>query len=626
MKTPLKAWCSFLARSYYNKKYFFCKPNAKSFLAQLENAINNDLPISNIEMTCDKFKIDHSDFDKQYDENELKEIGDIYFRIVKKLETNKFTMKKERKIEIFNIWIYWAAGSDYDFLNFASLKNSTEFYSMRKLLEIVRSVLYEEKHLSCCFTYKRTNSDPDHLKILDSLYDDMMVQTDSLSRAICSQSLENVKLLIENGYVIENDENIILKSPLYWAFYCNNLEIFHYFIQSGYKINDNDIFYDPNFKKDFKFSIYLHFLKNNSKFNNIPIYQQLKFDYVGFVKKFKLYESLSKDQIFEMFESMFQIGFDLSIKTYILNRIDSSYPAIKQAGFEFTQLICCLCQNGITKSIIEYLVDKYLHEYGYERTQVELAKIIKNTFLYFHFYLNIMQNPRLKTTDLVVLLDNLLDLLNGNSLIRLRKYIHINNIFIVEENASGFIVKYIKNVMNQTEYHLNCLYDRKYFKIFDHLVKYKLINDRDIKDFLFCFLFHIFYIKYATRNKVHWLAMVVIYLLINRYFTKKKLFEWIRMLTKKKSFLDKDIKFIHRLFITVCDAYYKTPLKLTHIAREVIRDRVNNISKFDLKKLNLPEHLACFVRESILLNKKEYREKYGNKIKRIFNQEFQLIN
>ena len=626
MKTPLKAWCSFLARSYYNKKYFFCKLKAKLFLAQLENAINNDSPISNIEMTCDKFKfkIDHSEFDKQYDGNELKEIGDIYFRIVDKLEKNKFKMKKERKIEIFNIWIYWVAGSNYGFLKFAILKNSTEFYSMRKLLEIARSVLYEEENLSSCFIYKRTNLSPDHLKNKESLYDDMMIQRDLLSRAICSQSLDNVKLLIENGYVIENDEHTILKSPLYWAFYCNNLEIFHYFIQSGYKINDDDIFYDPNLKKDFKFSMYLHFLKNEAKFNNIPIYEQLKFDYVGFVKEFKLYESLSKDQISEMFESMFQLGFDLSIKRHILNIMDFSYPGLKQAGFEFTQLICCLCQNGITKSIIEYWVEKYLHEYGYDRTQVELVKIIKNSILYFQFYLNLLQSPRLKTSDLVILLDNLLDLLDGDSLKRLRKYMHINIIVLVQENARGFIKKYRKSVINQTEYDLNFLFDRKYFKIFDYLVKYKLYNDRNIKNFLFSFLFEIFFVNSPSRNKVHWLAMIVIYLLTNRYFTKKKLFEWLRMVTKKKCFRDRDVNFVHKLFITVCDAYYRTPLKLSHIAREVIRSRINYISKFDLKKLNLPEHLACFVRESILPDKKEYRKKYGNKIKNIFNQE--IIN
>ena len=68
--------------------------------------------------------------------------------------------------------------------------------------------------------------------------------------------------------------------------------IFHYIIQLGFKINDDDIFYGPVHKKDFKFSIYLHFLKNETKLNNILVYQQLKFDFVGFITKFKLFENL----------------------------------------------------------------------------------------------------------------------------------------------------------------------------------------------------------------------------------------------------------------------------------------------------------------------------------------------
>ena len=63
MKTKIKSWCRYGTCHYYNKKFFFCKLNAKSFFTQLENAIDNNLPISsNIDMPCDKFKIDHTEF------------------------------------------------------------------------------------------------------------------------------------------------------------------------------------------------------------------------------------------------------------------------------------------------------------------------------------------------------------------------------------------------------------------------------------------------------------------------------------------------------------------------------------------------------------------------------------
>ena len=86
-------------------------------------------------------------------------------------------------------------------------------------------------------------------------------------------------------------------------------------------------------------------MKNEAKFDNIKIYVQLSFDYLDFMLQFKLYENYNENQILNIYESMFQSGFDWSIKMHVLN-------AIQPTGFEFTQLISCLCQNGITKSIL----------------------------------------------------------------------------------------------------------------------------------------------------------------------------------------------------------------------------------------------------------------------------------
>ena len=127
MKTPLRPWCGFLV-IFYKQKVLFCKLYAKSFLAQLENAINNNLPITNIEMPCDKFKINLSEFDKQYDEEELKEMGHIYFRIVNNIEKNKFKMDKVKKMKYSAYGVYWVAGSNYDFLNFSNPKNSASIF------------------------------------------------------------------------------------------------------------------------------------------------------------------------------------------------------------------------------------------------------------------------------------------------------------------------------------------------------------------------------------------------------------------------------------------------------------------------------------------------------------------
>jgi hypothetical protein len=388
----------------------------------------------------------------------------------------------------------------------------------------------------------------------------------------------------------------------------------------GYKINDYDIFYDSNHKKDFKFSIYLYFLKNKVKINDILICEQLKFDYLGYIPTLKLYENLNEDQIFDMYESMFQIGFDLSIKRQILNYRDFVYPAIKKTGFEFTQLICCLCQNGITKPLIKYLLKKYLHEYGYEQTQFELVKIINNSIYYYHWYINYYSNPRLKSSDLIILLDNLLDLLDENSLQLLRRIFRNNIDEFFDLHARGFVENYRKtSVINQTEYFVNYLYDRKYFKVFDYIFKYKLFNYRDIKNTLFHLHFCVIYYEYVYKKDVHLLAMMILYLLINKYFDKKKMFEWFRMLVNINK--GRKIKFFKKIFISIWESYEniccKTPLKLTQIARDCIRNRIKNMSKFNLNKLNLPEHLADFIRESILLDKIEYLEICGHKINSI---------
>ena len=103
------------------------------------------------------------------------------------------------------------------------------------------------------------------------------------------------------------------------------------------------------------------------------------------------------------------------------------YTNVLKDGFEFTQLICCLCQNGITKSIIKHLVNKYLHEYGNEKTQIGSIKTIKQAIIYFQWYISFNFYPKLKLSDLINVLDCLLVLLDEKSLRQLRKtWYHYN--------------------------------------------------------------------------------------------------------------------------------------------------------------------------------------------------------
>ena len=115
---------------------------------------------------------------------------------------------------------------------------------------------------------------------------------------------------------------------------------------------------------------------------------------------------------------------------------------------------------------------------------------------------------------------------------------------------------------------------------------------------------------------------MILYLLMNKVCDRKKIFEWFRMeINSNKRYVKRRRTFFSKIFSTIydnfVDNYHKKTLKLAHIARGCIRDRIRNLSKFDLNKLNLPEHLACFIKESILLNKKDYFEIYGSKINSI---------
>ena len=160
-------------------------------------------------------------------------------------------------------------------------------------------------------------------------FETLKFQPDVLSRAISSQSIENVQLLLDNGLDLQNFKTYPFKkfkSPLHWAHYCNNIEMFHLLIKNGSIFNHDDIFYDFNHKKNFKFSLYLHFLREN----NFNILNILKFDPGQFMTSFKLYEHLKNDEIIEIFESLFKIGFSLNMPNHHFEIVDRHERKFKE--------------------------------------------------------------------------------------------------------------------------------------------------------------------------------------------------------------------------------------------------------------------------------------------------------
>ena len=173
--------------------------------------------------------------------------------------------------------------------------------------ETARSILYEVDELDCCYNYENTEFDLNAGKLTSSILEEMYIQPDILCRAICSNSIGNLRLLAENGYnLVKHYKHPKFKSSLHWAYYCDNLEIFNYLLESGCSINENDIFYDPEHKKNFKFALYLHFCKEKRE----EIYKSLKFDDLFYLTNYNLYEHYRNgDDIINLFESLFKIGF-----------------------------------------------------------------------------------------------------------------------------------------------------------------------------------------------------------------------------------------------------------------------------------------------------------------------------
>ena len=146
-----------------------------------------------------------------------------------------------------------------------------EIFSFKKLHETARSILYEVDKLDCCYNYENTEFDFNADKLTSSILEEMYIQPDILCRAICSNSIDNLRLLAENGYnLVKHYKHPKFKSSLHWAYYCDNLEIFNYLLESGCSINENDIFYDPEHKKISNLLyIYIFIKKKEKKFINL---------------------------------------------------------------------------------------------------------------------------------------------------------------------------------------------------------------------------------------------------------------------------------------------------------------------------------------------------------------------
>jgi hypothetical protein len=352
---------------YYTKRLYACNLYAKDFLTQFHNIIINDLPIETIQLKFSKYRradflVDFQECFRQLNIRNLIEQEELFTKIINYLEKNKYKMSTPKKIEIFSLWFYWLSLSNFDLwiLNekwSANSSNATihlEYYSFKYLHELAKTIVYEIKSPNIFYHFR---FEYDNVIDTDSIYKEMQIQPDILTRAICSQSVENVKLLLDNGLKPEKYTSYrhpLLKSALHWAYYWDNLEIFDLLVKYGFRTNKDYLetsFYDPSFKKNFGFSLYLHFLREKK----YEILDSLKFeDTENFMTSYKIYEHFKSEQdVIQLFESLDRIGFSLESNHTIHNRLD-----FRQSSDNYIQLIVCINQNGIEAHTIKYLIQK----------------------------------------------------------------------------------------------------------------------------------------------------------------------------------------------------------------------------------------------------------------------------
>ena len=609
--------------NYYNLKLYLSHINIKDFLNELKLALLNNLPIVTVKVKFSKFQKDNRLVKDYLKQDEVDKAYDSFCFIINYLEKKKYLMETKRKIEIFRIWLYFVAIS-YDFeIYFKNISNSKaklKIYSFRTLIQIIRSVMYELDDLNCCFNHNEVSFKENKQK--ETIFEDMITQPDILTRAICSNLIDNVKLLFENGYRVNQRikyNHSMLKTPLYWAYYLDNVEIFNYLVNCGFEINDHDIFYDFNFKKSFKFSLYLYFLKENTKQNSVSIRDLVKFDDTRYLVEFDFYKSFKDYEIIQIYEKMFSFGFSLKALTEYINIYDVHYYYsngcyLNPKDFEFNQLQFCVAQNGINSTIIKYLIDKFAQETDFE-TQYELADVIKHSAISHLSHYKQLDNEGLEIIYLNNILTSLYPLLNENTTAYLNKILNNAKFDLVDKLNENFTPSMAKHVEKSKNYE-KCLYYRNSFKALDFFVNYGFCDEKLCLRIIDSLTFWCRNDDFEELLQV--LTQLIFYLLENQFINRRNLIEyyeknvWPDFSRAYYRLPDNNFRVLKKSIMKVikfCSSHIES---LFDLARYSIRNSIKVKSAENIKKLNLPQALEYYILNSTKRNKGEFYELFKN--------------
>ena len=497
--------------------------------------------------------------------SEVKAISATYDDIMDYLKKNLLKMEGPRIFQIFNLWIYWIIGFNTKIIS--GIKKTLElksrefllkFYSFHYFIKKMEELFKDCRDFSGFFNYVNKNwKQTCKVNDIANIYDDMTSQPDTLTRCICSQSLENLELLCNyDQQLYKKSNNIydhtILKTALHWAFYCDNLALFFklakYLCRISYK---NDIFFDFQVKKNFKFAMFFNLIKANhdSKLKRILLNKRVDtMDEDTMISKLKLYEMLDENDMIDEFESMLKYGFDLAQTSRIFGLVNLDDP--KQLAtfksnmqrqlndindYKYSQLVVFICQHGIKPSIIKFLLDKFksMPCIDDDRFQAELVKILIHSIKVYHRGVIRKKGKNFDSmigaNEMINILSTILPILKLNSMLEFKLQFDDLKNEVVEfytlifHNKSN--IKLIENEENFPSY----LYDRKSFKVMDIFISFNLLNKND----LFALLKSIYLdgIEFydSVPVKIKNFSLFLYYLIDNKLIDFEKFSNWYKV-------------------------------------------------------------------------------------------------
>ena len=194
---------------------------------------------------------------------------------------------------------------------------------------------------------------------------------------------------------------------------------------------------------------------------------------------FKLYENKSNDEIVELFDSLFKIGFKLEFSCELYENFSTKKRRDTKPESN-TQLFSCINQNSINPFIINFLIQTLKDDYNYTNSmmQDELVKVLK--IITYLFYLSVYYNqPKLEKNYYLIIILTLFPMLDEASIIKLRKSCYVYTRRLVFEAVQSIFLPTYQKFFEGVETCSIFLFKRKIFKIIDLFFQYKLLHNKE---------------------------------------------------------------------------------------------------------------------------------------------------